>query len=198
MSSLWSGLSPTLILSVPTTVVYFVSYEQLKVAILKKIDHKEGKTIPFWVPLVSGSSARTVSATVVSPLELIRTKMQSTKLSYLGRQNQPKYYMKIMYFWNFFQFAEITEALKILIRQDGILGLWKGLVPTLLRDVPFSGIYWSIYEFIKSFTNGIPTFQYSFMAGAISGGVSLIYFFSPLLCTRMCFIYIEHCVFYCR
>lgn len=63
----------------------------------------------------------------------------------------------------------------MLIRQDGIRGLWKGLVPTLLRDVPFSGIYWSIYEFIKSFGSEVPTFQYSFMAGAISGGVRFTY-----------------------
>lgn len=28
--SLWSGLSPTLILAVPATIAYFVSYEQLR------------------------------------------------------------------------------------------------------------------------------------------------------------------------
>ena len=28
--SLWSGLSPTLVLAVPATIVYFVSYEQLR------------------------------------------------------------------------------------------------------------------------------------------------------------------------
>lgn len=31
------------------------------------------------------------------------------------------------------------EALGTLLRQQGIKGLWKGVVPTLLRDVPFSG-----------------------------------------------------------
>lgn len=31
VSSLWSGLSPTLVLAVPTTVIYFTTYEQLKV-----------------------------------------------------------------------------------------------------------------------------------------------------------------------
>ena len=29
--SLWSGLSPTLVLAVPATIVYFVSYEQLRI-----------------------------------------------------------------------------------------------------------------------------------------------------------------------
>lgn len=31
--SLWSGLSPTLVLAVPATIVYFVSYEQLRIYI---------------------------------------------------------------------------------------------------------------------------------------------------------------------
>lgn len=39
---------------------------------------------PFSVPLMAGMVARVFSVTVVSPLELIRTKMQSQKLSYYG------------------------------------------------------------------------------------------------------------------
>lgn len=39
---------------------------------------------PFSVPLLAGMAARVFSVTVVSPLELIRTKMQSQKLSYYG------------------------------------------------------------------------------------------------------------------
>lgn len=31
MTSLWSGLSPTLVLAVPATIAYFVSYEQLRI-----------------------------------------------------------------------------------------------------------------------------------------------------------------------
>lgn len=39
---------------------------------------------PFWIPMVAGGTARIWAATLVSPLELIRTKMQSQKLSYGG------------------------------------------------------------------------------------------------------------------
>lgn len=31
------------------------------------------------------------------------------------------------------------KALETLLCQQGVKGLWKGVVPTLLRDVPFSG-----------------------------------------------------------
>lgn len=38
----------------------------------------------FVIPLMAGVAARVFSVSVVSPLELIRTKMQSQKLSYYG------------------------------------------------------------------------------------------------------------------
>ena len=59
------------------------------------------------------------AATVISPLELIRTKMQSEKLTY----------------------RQVHTAIKDMLRQEGFLSLWKGLGPSLLRDVPFSGKY---------------------------------------------------------
>uniref|UniRef100_T1GQS1 Mitochondrial carrier protein n=1 Tax=Megaselia scalaris TaxID=36166 RepID=T1GQS1_MEGSC len=49
----------------------------------------------------------------------------------------------------------------------------SGLPPTVLRDVPFSGIYWSCYESIKGYFNvTTPTFQFSFLAGATAGMVA--------------------------
>lgn len=61
----------------------------------------------------------------------------------------------------------------MLVVQHGIIGLWKGLFTTLLRDVPFSAIYWMNYETIKTFFGpDVPSFGFSFMAGAISGSVS--------------------------
>ncbi|KRT83660.1 mitochondrial carrier protein [Oryctes borbonicus] len=154
VTSLWSGLSPTLVLAIPATVVYFVTYEQLRLKLKDRYNHNitkgELRDQPYWIPVMAGGTARVISASIVSPLELIRTKMQSTRLSYF----------------------EIGEALKILVKQDGIKGLWKGVFATLLRDVPFSAIYWTCYEFIKSQTIGGPNFGYSFLAGFISGSVA--------------------------
>lgn len=55
-----------------------------------------------------------------------------------------------------------------------------GLPPTLLRDVPFSGIYWTCYESIKGYFDvTTPSFQFSFLAGAASGMVKS--FFDTIL-----------------
>lgn len=154
VKSLWSGLGPTLILALPTTVLYFVAYEQFRLR-LKDINTKRtgNPDMPMWVPLIAGCSARVLAVTSVSPLELIRTKMQSEKLSYL----------------------EVGGALQKLVREYGIFGLWKGLFPTILRDVPFSSIYWTSYETCKKYFDvKDPTVGFSFCAGAASGSIAAL------------------------
>ena len=41
------------------------------------------------------------------------------------------------------------DCAKQLWRQGGITNLYKGTVLTLMRDVPASGCYFGIYEFLK-------------------------------------------------
>lgn len=57
------------------------------------------------------------AVTVISPLELVRTKMQSRRLPY----------------------SELRVCIRSAVAQDGLLSLWRGWGPTVLRDVPFSG-----------------------------------------------------------
>lgn len=71
-----------------------------------------------WLALVVFASFVPVGAvTVISPLELIRTKMQSKKFSY----------------------EELHRFVSTKVSEDGWISLWRGWAPTILRDVPFSG-----------------------------------------------------------
>lgn len=109
----------------PATIVYFVSYEQIRRYLhdfTRPYYANNNENQPIWTSGVSGCIARFGAATSVSPLELIRTKMQSKKLSYF----------------------EVHQALRSLLEYHGYKGLWKGLGSTLLRDVPFSGNYYII------------------------------------------------------
>lgn len=150
IASLWSGLPPTLVMALPATVAYFTMYDQIRAGMSKLSSQPQH---PSWAPMVAGASARTLTATVISPLELIRTKMQSKKLSYL----------------------EIGNNIKSLVQSQGWWSLWRGLGPTLLRDVPFSAVYWSSYESLKAgFNQQHPTLSFSFFAGAVSGTAASI------------------------
>ena len=84
--------------------------------------------------------------------------------------------------------------MKLNLREGGFRSLWKGLIPTLWRDVPFSGIYWMAYEYykdsfirqmlateakdIETYNNdnigSFSLFKASFMSGAVSGGIATI------------------------
>uniref|UniRef100_A0A8D0L935 Mitochondrial glutathione transporter SLC25A39 n=1 Tax=Sphenodon punctatus TaxID=8508 RepID=A0A8D0L935_SPHPU len=149
--SLWSGLPPTLVMAIPATVIYFTSYDQLR-SYLNRMGSQG-----HHVPLVAGALARLGAVTVISPLELIRTKMQSRQLSY----------------------SELRICIQSAVAQDGWLSLWRGWGPTVLRDVPFSALYWFNYELVKEWLCiqlrlDKPTFMVSFTAGAVSGMVAAI------------------------
>lgn len=57
------------------------------------------------------------TVTVVSPLELLRTKLQAQHVTY----------------------RELSTCVRTAVAQDGWRSLWLGWGPTTLRDVPFSG-----------------------------------------------------------
>ena len=65
----------------PATVTYFTMYEQIKVLLAARLGLEAGTGGPAaGVSLTAGALARLVAVTIVSPLELVRTKMQSQKM----------------------------------------------------------------------------------------------------------------------
>ncbi|XP_032567330.1 LOW QUALITY PROTEIN: solute carrier family 25 member 39 [Chiroxiphia lanceolata] len=152
--SLWSGLPPTReVMAVPATVIYFTTYDQLR----DYLHGPDGSRGPH-IPLLAGALARRDGAvTVISPLELIRTKMQSRQLSY----------------------RELGVCIQSAVAQDGWLSLWRGWGPTVLRDVPSQALYWFNYELVRTWLCRKAwleeaTFMVSFTSGAISGTVAAV------------------------
>ena len=153
VTSLWSGLPPTLAMSFPQVVLYFSIYHEAKYLFGY---HEINNPNPI-LPIISGGIARLTAVTVVSPLELVRTKMQSEKLKY----------------------SQIGEKVKLSVENYGIRSLYRGLVPTIWRDVPFSMIYWFNYETLKTNflkyqqKNSLDTFT-TFFCGATAGSIAAI------------------------
>ncbi|NWZ62797.1 S2540 protein, partial [Acrocephalus arundinaceus] len=152
IKSLWSGLLPTLIMAVPTTAIYFTCYDQLGEALKNRLGRHDEH-----IPVIAGSLSRFGSVTVVSPLELIRTQMQYCRLSY----------------------KQLYLCISTKVAADGWSSLWAGWTSTILRDVPFSAMYWYNYErFKKMMCKEVganePTFFVSFTSGAASGSIAAV------------------------
>lgn len=110
---------------------------------------------PTLVPLTAGILARSTISTIVSPLELLRTNLQSTPPS----PGNPH------------TLRSVIASLRACVHQQGIRCLWRGLGPTLLRDVPFSGLYWASYETLKKrfAARKREGAWVAFISGAVSG-----------------------------
>lgn len=150
--TLWSGLPATLIMTVPATAIYFTAYDQLKTFLCGR-----ALTSDFYAPMVAGALARLGTVTVISPLELVRTKLQAQHVSY----------------------RELGSCVRAAVAQGGWRSLWLGWGPTALRDVPFSALYWFNYELVKNWLSGLrpkdqPSVGISFVAGGISGTVAAV------------------------
>ncbi|KAJ1814326.1 Carrier protein, mitochondrial [Coemansia sp. RSA 2599] len=123
--TLWRGLSPTLVASGPSTVIYFVGYDYLRQWMGRQVRQSGWGAYEKYVSLIAGCLARTTAVTAISPLELVRTRMQASASHDL---------------------ATVMQGISRDIRTGGVGSLWRGLVPTLWRDVPFSALYWFGFE----------------------------------------------------
>ncbi|NWR68502.1 S2540 protein, partial [Centropus unirufus] len=150
IKSLWSGLPPTLVMALPTTVIYFSCYDQLSEALKSRLGKEDER-----IPVLAGSLSRCIAVTVASPLELIRTRMQYRRVSY----------------------KQLYVCVSSKVATDGWVSLWRGWTSTILRDVPFSAMYWYNYERLKRTMckeAGVhePTFLIAFTSGTVSGSIA--------------------------
>ncbi|PHH81635.1 hypothetical protein CDD83_3533 [Cordyceps sp. RAO-2017] len=129
VTTLWRGLSPTLVMTIPANIIYFTGYDWLR--------YSPGSPFsalpPDYAPLAAGSIARLLAATAVSPIELVRTRMQAA--SGASTTNH---------------LLDTFQGIKAMVGSHGYASLWRGLTLTLWRDVPFSGLYWWGYESIRA------------------------------------------------
>lgn len=168
--TLYRGLGLMLIMAIPSNVVYFSGYEFLRDSSPLKQD------FPVLNPLLCGSIARIVAATTVAPLELVKTRTQAVPSTANAADSRTIFKMVV------------TNTLNE-IKVGGVGTIFKGLGLTLWRDVPFSGIYWAMYEYITHqlrttsvlgeestiLNSETSLFARSFMGGSIAGIVAAIF-----------------------
>ncbi|KMT18414.1 hypothetical protein BVRB_2g025610 isoform A [Beta vulgaris subsp. vulgaris] len=129
----WKGNLVTIAHRLPYSSVSFYSYERYK-NILQSFpgleSTSENLSAHIFVRLAGGFLAGVTAAAATYPLDLVRTR--------LACQTNVTYY------------KGIGHALHTICKEEGPLGLYKGLGPTLLSVGPNIAISFSVYETLRS------------------------------------------------
>jgi len=123
LAGLWRGVVPSLSKTVPGVGLYFSSMHYMKTQLYQgRPSHLQS--------IMIGCTARTVAGSIMIPFTVIKTRFESQQYNY----------------------RSVLAALRAILAAEGVRGLTLGLVPTLARDVPFSGLYLMFYEHLKTIT----------------------------------------------
>jgi len=126
LPGLWRGIVPSITRTVPGVGLYFGSLHWLKSGL--------GNDKPSPVQAIClGMTARSFAATVMIPITVIKTRFESGQFNY----------------------TRMSSALIQIYKYEGIRGLTCGLLPTVVRDAPYSGLYLMFYTQLKQ--NLIPS-----------------------------------------
>jgi len=139
LPSLWAGLLPTVVRVFFGAGLYFASLHSLRDALAPRLG---GAAAPF----AAGALARVLAAAALSPFSVVKTRMESMarqggggggggsdgggRAAAAGRLGT-------------------LGTLRALARGEGLATLYSGLLPTLLRDAPYSGLYFSFFTAFK-------------------------------------------------
>eukprot|EP01086_Lenisia_limosa_P012371 TRINITY_DN40677_c0_g1_i1.p1 TRINITY_DN40677_c0_g1~~TRINITY_DN40677_c0_g1_i1.p1 ORF type:complete len:321 (+),score=54.95 TRINITY_DN40677_c0_g1_i1:221-1183(+) len=131
----------------PYSATQFATYEVSKRILLGHSGRTQLKPVER---LLAGSLAGVACAAVTYPLDLIRTQMAVSTQS------------------------TIADTVRSIIKADGLLGLYKGLVPTLVGVAPYVGINFATYETLKANfgENQELTGGQRLLCGSIAGALS--------------------------
>jgi len=129
-TALYKGIVPTMLRQGINTAGNFTAFQFCK-AKWQEFSGKE--ELAPWQHMLCGGFSGGVGPTINNPLDVVKTRMQKQVIVH----GQPPRYSSIM------------QALSLIVREEGIAALWKGLTPRLLRLMPGQAITFMTYEFVS-------------------------------------------------
>lgn len=128
---LFKGNGLNCIRIIPNSAIKFLTYEQLS----RKISHKlidnggDGQMTPL-LRLAAGAGAGIVGMSATYPLDMVRGRITIQD----GRHAQ---------------YRGMMHATAVIIREEGLLALWRGWLPSVIGVVPYVGLNFAVYETAK-------------------------------------------------
>lgn len=137
VASFFRGLTPPLIGAMAENSTLFVAYGLMKQVLAVDEDRATlSEPIPMWKYLVSGGFGGACGALVLTPVELVKCRMQvqTGAATAGGRPLSGQVYS-----------GPLDCAVKT-VRAEGLSGLWRGNTACMMREVPGNMAWFGMYE----------------------------------------------------
>uniref|UniRef100_A0AC35UGE8 Mitochondrial glutamate carrier 1-like n=1 Tax=Rhabditophanes sp. KR3021 TaxID=114890 RepID=A0AC35UGE8_9BILA len=153
---LYSGYGVNVLLITPEKAIKLVANDVFR---YKLAAHGETK-LALWKAMVAGGSAGALQCIVTSPMEFFKIQGQTgTKVS-------------------------VPELALKIFKEKGIAGLYKGIVPTLCRDISFSVLYFPLFAILDDLAprknNGSESVFWGSLLAGLSAGAFSSFAVTPL------------------
>ncbi|XP_055856429.1 mitoferrin-like [Episyrphus balteatus] len=122
LMAFYRSFATQLFMNVPFQAIHFLTYEYVQVLM------NPDRLYSPLVHVVAGGTAGAVAAAVTTPLDVVKTLLNTQEIGYTGG---------------------MMDAIKQIYKIAGPNGFWKGLTARVLYTMPGTAICWSAYEFFK-------------------------------------------------
>lgn len=128
--ALYRGIIPTVAGVAPYVGLNFMVYEYVRQYLTL-----EGEQNPSAVrKLAAGAISGAVAQTCTYPFDVLRRRFQINTMSGMG-----------------YQYKSISGAVRVIVAHEGIKGMYKGIVPNLLKVAPSMASSWLSFEVCRDF-----------------------------------------------
>lgn len=128
---LYAGYSATLLRNLPAGVLSYSSFEYLKGAVLRKTE--KGHLEPIQ-SVICGALAGAISASVTTPLDVVKTRLMTQ-----AHGEAVSRVAAVMY-------GGVTATVREILREEGWVGLTRGMGPRVLHSACFSALGYFAFE----------------------------------------------------
>ncbi|CAL1378700.1 unnamed protein product [Linum trigynum] len=125
---LWAGAAPTVMRNGTNQAAMFTAKNAFDVFLWKKHEG-DGKVLQPWQSMISGFLAGTAGPICTGPFDVVKTRLMA--------QSREAGHAK---------YNGMVHAIKTIYAEEGLLALWKGLIPRLMRIPPGQAIMWAVAD----------------------------------------------------
>ena len=137
---LYRGYFSTLASFGPYSAIYFMSFERVRLKLFGPATNSS-----FYQTLVAAGVANAIAGWITNPLELVKTRLQVQR-SVLSVGSAKVVSSQFVY-----SYSGIVSGVADIVKQEGLLGLWRGVGARVIYTAPNAALTMAMYEGLQSF-----------------------------------------------